>query len=802
MSEKRINIDGMSCANCAQAIEKGLSKKDGVKNVNVNLAANKAIVQVDDDLVTDEMIFDTVGQLGYKASGSDEKKMEIAVGGMSCANCVRAVEKSLKENSAISKVQVNLSMEKATVYYDDNEISPKDIIRLIEEAGYTAKIKTDQAEQENREIKYLKRRLVASAILSIPLMLAMVSMMINIDAPILHNPWLQFIVTAPIQFIIGWKFYKTAYHSLKAGSPGMDLLVALGTSSAFFFSVYNGFFRNYPAGEMPHLYFEASGILITLILLGKYFEANAKGKTSEAIKKLMGLQPKTARVKRDGKIEDIAIELVELGDEIIVRPGEKIPVDGVVISGNSSVDESMLTGESLPVEKQHDQKVYAGTVNKHGSFTFKAKGIGKETVLSNIVRVVEEAQASQPPIQRLADKISAIFVPVVVSIALITFVLWLLITGQLTAAFVAGVSVLVISCPCALGLATPTAIMVGTGKGAENGILVKTGVSLEVAHKIDTLVLDKTGTITKGMPEVTDIHNYSNFGNQEILEYTAAVENQSEHPIADTLVKYVRSKKYKIPEAKKIEALPGKGIMGQVDNKKIILGTAAFFKNQNISMTPEIESDISHLEMSGKTTVLVALENQLSAVIAVADKIKEDSRRAIEQLQKKDLDIYMITGDNKRTARAIAKEVGIESDHILAEVLPKNKAEKVKSLQGSGKNVAMVGDGINDAPALAQADVGFAIGSGSDVAIESGDIALMNNSLQTIVTAIELSNRTMRKIKQNLFWAFFYNVIGIPVAAMGFLSPIIAGAAMSFSSVSVVTNSLSLKRYKPKQKEN
>ena len=716
---------------------------------------------------------------------------------MSCVNCVKAVEKSLNKTEGISNSIINLTTEKASIEFDDKAVSPSQIISVIENAGYGASTICEENDQIKDESGSLKTRLIVSIILSIPLMLAMISMIFNIHAPLLHNPWFQLIFTTPIQFIIGWKFYKTAYYSLKAKSPGMDVLVALGTSSAFFFSVYNGFFRNYPAGQYPELYFEASGILITLILLGKYLEARAKGKTSEAIQKLLELQPKTARVIRNGETEDIPIELVEINDRIIVRPGEKIPVDGIILSGVSSVDESMLTGESIPAEKQKDDKVFCGTINKHGSFEFQAQGIGKDTFLANIVKVVEDAQASQPPIQRLADKISAVFVPVVVSIAILAFLGWWLVTGDVTAAFIAGVSVLVISCPCALGLATPTAIMVGTGKGAENGILIKSGASLEIAHKIDSIVIDKTGTITKGKPEVTRLINYSNFSDTEILKLSASIESKSEHPIAETIVNYAKSKQLEIYGCEDFKAFPGYGLKGKVNNKEILIGTKELMLENNIVLDV-IEQDALKLEETGKTVIYIAINGKSVALISIADTIKEDSKEAISKLQKFGIDVFMLTGDNEKTAISIGKQVGILQDNIFAKVLPENKSTKVKELQKKNKIVAMVGDGINDAPALAQADIGFAIGSGSDIAIESGDIALMNNSLNTIVTAISLSKATMKKIKQNLFWAFIYNIIGIPIAAFGFLSPIIAGAAMSFSSVSVVTNSLSLKRFRVK----
>jgi len=797
-----IKITGMSCANCAASIEKGLNQKKGVKSADVNFAGDSASVEYDNDLIDRSTINSVIQKLGYDVVQEGEQ-VELEIEDMSCANCAQSVEKALDALDGAKEANVNFGSEKAYVEYDSQKISVDEMIKAIEKVGYGARLadaeKFDkQKEAQDRSLKTLRNKVIISGILSFPLLMAMITNFLNLNVEFLHYPWFQMLLATPVQFIIGWRFYKSAYQSLKVKSAGMDLLVAMGTSAAFLFSVYNGFIKNIPAGQHPHLYFEASAMLITLILLGKYFEAVAKGKTSEAIQKLMDLQATTARVIRDGDTVDIPVEQVQIDDRVVVRPGEKIPVDGEIVDGNSSVDESMLTGESIPVEKEKGDQVYGGTINQYGSLTFQAKGIGKNSVLSNIIKIVEQAQANQPPIQRLADKISAIFVPVVVSIAVLTFLLWFFITGNTTAGIIAAVSVLVISCPCALGLATPTAIMVGTGKGAENGILIKNGASLETAYKIDALVLDKTGTITKGKPEVTDIVPLNNRSEQEILEITAAVENKSEHPLAETIVKKAREFIDNVPDAQDFESYPGKGVSGRVQNQKVVVGTQKLLKNRKIKLNSE-KDKAAELEKEGKTVVLVAIDDQVEALIGIADTIKEDSVEAIKKLKDMGIEIYMITGDNSRTARAIGKQVGIPEENILAEVLPKNKSDEVKKLQDSGKTVAMAGDGVNDAPALATAHVGMAIGSGSDIAIESGDIALMNDSLETIVAAIKLSKKTMRKIKQNLFWAFFYNVLGIPVAAFGLLSPIIAGAAMSFSSVSVVSNSLSLKRYDPKK---
>ncbi|WP_425446277.1 copper-translocating P-type ATPase [Dethiothermospora halolimnae] len=606
---------------------------------------------------------------------------------------------------------------------------------------------------------------------------------------ILSNGYFQMALATPVQFIIGYRFYKGAYHSLKGGGANMDVLIAMGTSAAYFYSVYT------TIAGINQLYFESSAVIITLILLGKMLEAIAKGKTSEAIKTLMGLQAKTARVIRDGEEIDIPIEEVEKGDVIVVRPGEKIPVDGEVVDGRSSIDESMLTGESIPVDKKVGDEVIGATINKHGTFKFKATKVGKETALAQIIKLVEDAQGSKAPVQRLADKISGIFVPIVVGIALITFIGWYISGGEFTKALVNAIAVLVIACPCALGLATPTAIMVGTGKGAENGILIKGGEHLEKTHKLDTIVFDKTGTITKGEPEVTDIVSFD-FSDEDILRYAAIAEKSSEHPLGEAIVNGAKEKGLKLNDPEEFEAIPGHGIYSKVDGKNIYLGNRKLLKEKNIEIS-NIEDKLIKLEEQGKTAMLMGIDSKVAGIIAVADTVKESSKAAIEELKDMGLDIYMITGDNERTANAIAKEVGIIN--VIAEVLPEHKADNVERIKSEGKHVGMVGDGINDAPALVAADIGFAIGTGTDVAMEAADITLMKGDLKSIVMALKLSKKTMRTIKQNLFWAFGYNTAGIPLAALGFLNPMIAGAAMAFSSVSVVSNSLRLKRFKVKK---
>ena len=719
------------------------------------------------------------------------KKISIDVLGMNCAACSSRVEKVLLKQEGVISANVNLLANKANIEYDANKIKLEDLMKIIEKTGFKAKIgvKKDLSrdkELREKEIKSLKTSFIISAILSIPLFSAMFLHMAGIDN-ILNNGWFQLALATPVQFIIGYRFYKGAYNSLKGGGANMDVLVSMGTSAAYFYSIYN------LLTEVHQYYFEASAVIITLILLGKTFEAVAKGKTSEAIKKLIGLQPKTARVIKDGVEIDIPIEEVEIGDIIVVRPGERIPVDGMIVEGNSALDESMITGESIPIDKTIGDEVIGATINKFGSFKFKATKIGKDTVLSQIIKLVEDAQGSKAPVQRLADKISGIFVPVVMIIALITFIGIYIIGKNFNQGLMNAVAVLVIACPCALGLATPTAIMVGTGKGAENGILIKSGEHLEMAHKMDTIVFDKTGTITKGEPEVTDIIAFNNIAKDEILRIAASVEKTSEHPLGQSIVRKGEEELLILTEPESFIAIPGKGLKVSLEGKEIFVGNRKLMKDNNISIE-EKEEELLKLEEEGKTAMLISIDGMLSGIIAVADQIKESSKSSIEKLLSMGLDVYMITGDNERTAKAIGKEVGIAN--VLAEVLPENKAEVVEKLKAKGKHVGMVGDGINDAPALAAADVGFAVGTGTDVAMEAADITLMRGDLIGVVTAIRLSHRTMKTIKQNLFWAFFYNSIGIPFAAVGFLNPMIAGAAMAFSSVSVVTNSLRLKKFK------
>lgn len=732
-------------------------------------------------------------------------KETYAITGMSCAACSARIEKKLNGMDGVN-ASVNLATEKATVEFDPEKANSTAIAKAIKGMGYGAiKEDADSADKERRargrQLHVLKITLAISIILTLPFLINMIADLIGGKTGFLSNPFFQFGLGTVIQFGIGWRFYKGALLSLRSGSANMDVLVALGTSAAYLFSVYNVFWvwpREQMPGmamAMPHLYFETSAVIITLILLGKFFEASAKSRTGDAIKKLIGLQAKTARVLRGGKETDVPIEEVAVGDTILVRPGEKIPVDGKILEGNSAVDESMITGESLPVDKATGDIVIGATINKFGTFRYEATRIGKDAALSRIIQMVEDAQGSKAPIQKIADRISGIFVPVVLGIALVTFLLHFLVTRDLTSSLISAVAVLVIACPCSLGLATPTAIMVGTGIGASAGILFKGGEYLETAGKINAVVLDKTGTITNGKPEVTDVAAFG-ISEAEALRLAGIAEHNSEHPLGQAIVE-AASQGAELPYPESFEAIPGKGVAAAVGGRELIAGTRSLMREKGLDITPA-EAVMESFEKDGKTAMLLADTRQILAVIAVADTIKEGSRRAVEQLGKMGVEIYMLTGDNARTAAAIARQAGIR--HVVAEVLPENKAKEIENLRKQGKIVAMAGDGINDAPALATADIGIAMGTGADVAIEAADITLMRGNLESIPQAIELSRRTMRKIKQNLFWALFYNAVGIPFAAMGFLNPMIAGAAMAFSSVSVVTNSLSLRRYKPADK--
>lgn len=730
----------------------------------------------------------------------------LKVSGMTCAACSSRVERQLKKKEGITCVNVNLATEKARVQYDTDVLTPDDLIQVVEKAGYGAElfeeVRPEEIEAKKaKELKRLRIELIISVIVSAPLIMAMILGFAGVHNRVtmfLHNEIFQLIVATPVQFIIGARFYKSAYHALKNKSPNMDVLVAMGTTAAYLLSIYNGFFvkSDVTYMGMKDIYFESCVTIITLILLGKYFEANAKGKTSGAIKKLMGLQAKTARVVKDDVEQDIPIEEVRPGDIVVVRPGEKIPVDGVILSGNSAVDESMLTGESIPVDKAEGDTVIGATINKQGAFRFKATKVGSESALAQIVRMVEEAQGSKAPIQKIADTVSGIFVPAVIGCAVLTLVVWWIVSKDFSSSLIHAVAVLVIACPCALGLATPTAIMVGTGVGAQKGILIKGGEYLETACKVSTVILDKTGTITKGAPEVTDIVTLGSLNEKEILSLAASVEKSSEHPLGQAIFRY-GLEKGTVEDVQDFTSITGKGVFGVLRGLNVFVGTRSLIR-EKVSCTEkalsEMEAAMEALESQGKTAMAIATGGRVEGVVAVADTLKESSREAIDRMKRMGIEVYMITGDNQRTANAIAAQVGIEN--VLAEVLPEHKAETVERLKSEGKIVAMVGDGINDAPALATADIGMAIGTGTDIAMEAADITLMNGDLNLIPKSLKLSKATMRKIKQNLFWAFIYNSVGIPFAALGFLTPVIAGGAMAFSSVSVVTNSLSLKNFK------
>lgn len=730
------------------------------------------------------------------------KQSTLQITGMTCAACANRIEKGLNKLPGVVRANVNFALESASVEYSPSEVSEADMIRKVEQLGYKAALKEEQkegtADHRQQEINRQKQKFLSSAILSFPLLWSMVghfSWTSFIRIPdMFMNPWFQLALATPVQFIIGWQFYVGAYKALRNKSANMDVLVSLGTSAAFFYSLYLTF-KSFGQGyHQVEMYYETSAILITLIILGKLFEALAKGRTSEAIKKLMGLQAKTATVIRDGAEMTVPVEEVAAGDIVIVKPGEKVPVDGEVLEGRSAVDESMITGESIPVDKNPGDLVIGATINKNGVLRIKATKVGKETALAQIIRVVEEAQGSKAEIQRVADVISGIFVPIVVGIAVVTFLIWYfwVAPGDFANALEKLIAVLVIACPCALGLATPTSIMAGSGRAAELGILFKGGEHLEATHKINAILLDKTGTITKGKPELTDAIVAE--GDETLfLQAVGAAEKNSEHPLAEAIVEGIAAKGISLPSTSQFEAIPGYGVRAVVDDREVLIGTRKLMAKYEVEAGHAFDT-MSRLESEGKTAMLVAIDRKYAGLVAVADTIKESSHAAIARLKQLGIQVIMITGDNERTAQAIAKSVGIE--HVRAEVLPEGKADEVKKLQAEGKMVAMVGDGINDAPALATADIGIAIGTGTDVAMEAADVTLMRGDLNSIPDAIEMSRKTMSNIKQNLFWALAYNTLGIPIAAAGLLAPWVAGSAMALSSVSVVLNALRLQRVK------
>lgn len=800
MTEQIIQISGMTCATCAGRIEKGLEKMDGIDHVSANFALDQATVVYDPAETNLDEIKQEIEQIGYKVI---EQTTEFDVQGMTCAACAMRVEKVLNKMTGVSLAQVNFALETVTVQYDEKQVQEADMIAKIKKVGYELIPKQDNQEKvdhKEQEIKQQKQKFIFAAILTFPLLWTMVAhfkFLSFIYMPdILMNPWVQLTLATPVQFIVGAQFYKGAYTSLKNKSANMDVLVALGTSAAYFYSVFLSieWVRNGSVGD-PELYFEASAVIITLIVLGKLFEIRAKGKTSQAIQKLLHLQASTARILKDGIETEVPVEEVVTGDVFIVRPGEKIPVDGDIIEGNSALDESMLTGESLPIDKTVGDTVIGATVNTNGSLKVQATKVGKETALAQIIQVVEDAQGSKADIQRLADRISGVFVPIVVGVAIVTFLIWYFAVtpGDFRSALIPMISILVIACPCALGLATPTSIMAGSGRSAEIGVLFKGGEHLEHTQSVDTVILDKTGTVTKGEPALTDMIVADAFEESDVLQLVATAENQSEHPLAQAIVSGVEDRGIDILTAESFEALPGYGIEAVVNGREVLAGTRKLMRERQIDLGNH-EQEMEKLESEGKTAMLIAIDGQIAGVIAVADTVKETSKEAIQRMHDLGLDVIMLTGDNTRTAQAIADEVNI--DRVIAEVLPEQKSDEVKKLQEAGRVVAMVGDGINDAPALAMADVGMAVGTGTDIAIEAADITLMRGDLNSVADAIMMSRKTMRNIKQNLFFAFIYNTIGIPIAAIGLLAPWVAGAAMAFSSVSVVLNALRLQRVK------
>ncbi|MBI4268325.1 copper-translocating P-type ATPase [Candidatus Uhrbacteria bacterium] len=758
-------------------------------------------------------------ELPSKNTAFPESRASFAIHGMHCASCAAIIERRVKKLPGISEIHVNFAAEKARAVFDGSAVSEQQIIDAIKKAGYGA-VRADEADPESErkrrraEIKGYRNRFIAGIALSAP----MIYFMFFDFFPVLPFrtallPFvgiISFILATPVQFILGLGFYQGTWSSLRMRMFNMDSLIAIGTSAAYFYSIANlirywietGSVIGIAGAKIPDLYFETAAFLITFVILGKWLEAKAKGETSEAIKKLMGLQPKVAHRVRDGGVADVPIEEVVSGDILLVKPGEKVPVDGMITKGASSVDESMLTGESIPVDKKEGDTVIGATINKTGSFEFKATRVGAETALAQIIRLIEEAQGSRAPIQAFADRISSWFVPAVIGIAMLTFIVWFFaLNASLGFSLMAFTAVLVIACPCALGLATPTALMVATGKGAQRGVLIKGGEPLEMACKLNAIVFDKTGTLTKGEPDVTDVLTVSNLDEDDVLTFAASLEQKSEHSLAEAICRYAKEEGVTIPETSDFFALPGKGVSGMIEGSKYYFGNRRLVEEHLGLAVSAIDRKMRKLEEVGKTAMILASEKEILGIIAVADTVKESSLAAIEQLKKMKLDVYMITGDNQRTALAIAKQVGIAN--VLADVLPEGKEQEIKKLQEKGLKVAMVGDGINDAPALAKADLGIAMGSGTDVAMETGGIVIVKNDLRDVITAIQLSKETLSKIRQNLFFALFYNIIGIPIAARLFaglgiiLRPELAGLAMAFSSVSVVTNSLLLRGFVP-----
>jgi P-type Cu+ transporter len=798
--EVSLNIAGMTCAACANKVEKGLSRMDGVEEANVNFALERTTIKYDPSVVDTKDFEAKIEKLGYQVIHT---KTEFDISGMTCAACANRIEKRMNKLEGVSSANVNFALETLSVEYDERVVKPNEMIEVIKKLGFSLIPKQETRQTVDHKEKEIDRqygKFIFSSILTLPLLWTMVThfeMTAFLYMPgMFMNPWVQLALATPVQFIVGAQFYKGAYQALKNKSANMDVLVALGTSAAYFYSIYLGWeWMRAGSQGMPELYFEAAAVIITLIVLGKLFEVRAKGRTSQAIQKLLGLQAKTARVIRDGEEVELPVEEVIAGDTVVIKPGEKVPVDGEILEGRSAIDESMITGESIPVDKSIGDAVIGATINKNGSIKVKATKVGKDTALSQIVKVVEEAQGSKADIQRMVDKVSGVFVPVVVVIAIATFFIWYFVVtpGDFRSALIPTISILVIACPCALGLATPTSIMAGSGRAAEMGLLFKGGEHLENTQAIQTVVLDKTGTVTKGQPELTDISVSGRFDEKDVLYFVGSAEKNSEHPLAQAIVNGIKERGISLSDSSDFEAIPGYGIRAIVDDKEILAGTRKLMNQHSIDMELA-DSLMAELENQGKTAMLIAIEKEFAGVIAVADTVKETSKEAISRMLDLGLEVIMLTGDNERTAKAIAKQVGISN--VIAEVIPEQKSAEIEKLQKQGKKVAMVGDGINDAPALAVADIGMAIGTGTDVAIEAADITLMRGDLNSVADAIHMSRKTMRNIKQNLFFAFIYNTAAIPVAAIGLLAPWVAGAAMAFSSVSVVLNALRLQKVK------
>jgi len=822
MKESTYNVTGMTCASCSAAVQRAVNKLDGVDHAEVNLATETLHVQYDESKLSFDEMKSAVENAGYGLDAPQTlKHAELGVDGMTCASCSAAVERALKKLDGVNDPSVNLATNRAIFSYDPAKVKLAQVRDAITNAGYTpldlAAEDTRDQEQEKREkaLRVMRLRLIVAIAFAAPILyIAMAHMFpaIGVPLPSFMNPHvfpltfalIQLFLTIPV-LIAGGRFFRVGFKTLLKGSPNMDTLVAIGTGSAFLYGVYASVMIYLgDTAFAQHLYFESAAVVITLVMLGKYLEAVSKSKTSEAIKKLMNLKPKTATIVKNGAELEVSLDEVAVGDVALVRPGAAFPVDGTVLDGASSVDESMLTGESLPVEKQAGSPVTGGSINGEGLIRFTVTRVGEDTVLSKIIHLVEEAQGRKAPIAKLADVISGYFVPAVIGIAVLSAVIWALAGRDFNFVLNIFVTVLVIACPCALGLATPTAIMVGTGKGAELGVLIKGGEALETTQGINAVVLDKTGTITQGKPERTDILRYTQQDEADVLAIAASAERGSEHPIARAIVQAAQERGLPLSEPERFRAIPGRGIEATVSGHRVLAGSSKLMVDRNIDLSCSI-ADAVALSNAGKTLMYIALDDSLYSLMAAADAVKPTSRRAVEQLKVLGLDVYMLTGDNASTAKAVAASVGI--DHILSDVLPDGKASEVQKLQAQGKRVAMVGDGINDAPALVQADVGMAIGTGTDVAVESADVVLMRGDLSAVSAAIALSRATIRNIRQNLFWAFAYNVVGIPFAAGVFyafggplLTPVFAGAAMALSSVSVVSNALRLKRFRWKDK--